>query len=679
MSVSKCQGRADRVVLGQLWSVVVLLLSLASGCRPGESQTITVVFACPSADLGTYRALAESFSEQHPQVRIQLREQYGFLDESADDVGNLKRSLQRLRAQATWSDVFIIQTDGLGVLEKEPVLLDLSSFFEEDGSMAEGDFVPAALAAVRRSQGLYGIPIAIDPAVIVYDRGLFDQGRVAYPQLEWTGDDFLAKAEALTVRGESGEVLQYGYADEPGLGLMAWLYAHGASLWRASGETEYAEPNLQGDLVAESLQWYIDLALQHQVMPPPFVTSDLSRVWLWDLREARRVAMWSDMLSETGYYLHRPGQQEISLAVAPLPQETAAVTPVRVQAYAVSAGTAHPQECWEWVSFLGQQVGTVSMLGEGVPARTSVAEGSLYWRRWPEEDEEGIRYALEHVAPVSEWDGMTYLRDLDAVLNGQTDVEVFLAAAQQRAVADVRGLVEATPAPSVVVHTPEPATDAGTTLRFITSDTSAAYVYNQLAEAFKDENPDLNVEVLTALDAFPGETFPTTEMLAQEADVFVLTPREADRQYLMELMPFITLDGFPLDDFIPPVRPLQEGQVWGIPLAASVDLVLLNRTVFDELGVDPPAAGWTWDDLIVTAEAIARRGGDEGYFGFADDSGWNHFYFLLAEDAPLVDADQDPPAWLLDSPDMEIVARRWIALNQEYGPGLYTEGGAADL
>ena len=663
----------------------LLLLSAVSACgRTTSDKQATITFACPSGDMAAYQALAGRFSEQHPHVRVQLRPEYDMgAGLPVESTNSLELRLQLLRARATRSDVFLAQSDELSIVGKEPPVLDLTLYFQDDGATREADFVSAALAAFRTPGRLYALPVAVDPIVMVYDRDLFDRGQVPYPEPGWTWNEFLERAGALTLRSEK-DFLQYGYADTPSIGVLAWLYAHGASLWREGDETGFPSPNLNDQRVAEALQWYVDLALEHQVMPTPLLAEDPFR--LWDLRQERWVAMWSDGLSAAASYIRSPMQKDARLGLAPLPQDSAAAFPGRAWGYAVSAGTSHPQACWEWISFLNQQAGPTSRFGEAAPARISLAEETAYWDQWSEDDAQAIVYALDHAAPASEWAALGYLVELDAVFNGQSDVDTFLTTAQQRALADTRSLVQATPAPPVVVNTPQAPDADQTTVRLISLDTSLIDVYRLMAKAFMVEYPELNVEVKTGIEVFGfDERHISTEMLAREADIFVLTgpvsstPSEEERQYLLELTPFIASGYFPLDDFISPARPLQHGQVWGIPLTVKVRVAYFNQTLFNELEVSPPVPDWTWDDLIVKAKTITDRGGASGYFGFSDTTpGLSHFYFLFAEQAPLVDMTPSPPRFLLDSFDMERIGRQWVQLNQDYGPGLYTRESGDD-
>ncbi|MBX3065778.1 MAG: sugar ABC transporter substrate-binding protein [Anaerolineae bacterium] len=66
--------------------------------------------------------------------------------------------------------------------------------------------------------------------------------------------------------------------------------------------------------------------------------------------------------------------------------------------------------------------------------------------------------------------------------------------------------------------------------------------------------------------------------------------------------------------------------LWGLPRDVSAFAIYYNADLFDEAGVDYPAAGWTWDQFYKAAEAISGLGGDIKGFGMnAWWANWGYF------------------------------------------------------
>ena len=99
----------------------------------------------------------------------------------------------------------------------------------------------------------------------------------------------------------------------------------------------------------------------------------------------------------------------------------------------------------------------------------------------------------------------------------------------------------------------------------------------------------------------------------------------ADRGIWLDIGPFAASDRRELktEDFWPGVLDFWrwdvrakvpgKGQLFGMPRACGVELLVYNRKVFQEAGVpEPPADGaWTWADFLERARKLVRRQGDE--------------------------------------------------------------------
>jgi ABC-type glycerol-3-phosphate transport system substrate-binding protein len=65
--------------------------------------------------------------------------------------------------------------------------------------------------------------------------------------------------------------------------------------------------------------------------------------------------------------------------MAPLPRDAQSLTQGTVEGYAIYAQTEHPDACWQWITFLGQQMSPDGEhLHRLIPARRSVAESKAY-------------------------------------------------------------------------------------------------------------------------------------------------------------------------------------------------------------------------------------------------------------------------------------------------------------
>lgn len=70
-----------------------------------------------------------------------------------------------------------------------------------------------------------------------------------------------------------------------------------------------------------------------------------------------------------------------------------------------------------------------------------------------------------------------------------------------------------------------------------------------------------------------------------------------------------------------------DGKIYGVPKDYDGTAIYYNKAIFDEMNVEYPKAGWTWDDLLATAQALTN----ESHYGFVSrpdgNSGYQNFVF----------------------------------------------------
>jgi multiple sugar transport system substrate-binding protein len=160
--------------------------------------------------------------------------------------------------------------------------------------------------------------------------------------------------------------------------------------------------------------------------------------------------------------------------------------------------------------------------------------------------------------------------------------------------------------------------------------------YETLIEEFESQTPSIHVQFVPLEEATPGETLEHT-LAASLADVVMISPPQGqDIYYYLDIEPILETDQlFDASAFWPGSLDgcRAEGRLIGIPLSIQTLLVMFNGAVFDEIGLEHPTPGWSWEDFQEAAQALTKRsGGEVTRYGFVD---YNHPTALLA---PLIDA-----------------------------------------
>ena len=130
-----------------------------------------------------------------------------------------------------------------------------------------GDFYEEAILPYMWNRTLMCLPQNLSSLVVYYNKNLFDAAGLAYPSDDWTWDDFVSTAKALT-KDTDGD----GLTDQFGIGTEASIFRLAPMIWQNGGDIVDDPVNpkrltLDTPAAKEALQWFIDLQVKHKVMP----------------------------------------------------------------------------------------------------------------------------------------------------------------------------------------------------------------------------------------------------------------------------------------------------------------------------------------------------------------------------------------------------------------------------
>ena len=184
--------------------------------------------------------LIDEFEAEHPNVEVQ------FEPTSKDYMTKLRTSI----AAGNTPDVMMVDewTTLYPVQPFEP----LDGWFESEG-FDSSIYDPEVLKLWNDNGKQYGLPADINLIGFFYNKELFDNAGIAYPNSEWTYDDLTQMAEKLTV----GEGTEKTY----GIFIPSnWIGAIEPMLWGKGGQLindnlEY-EGVMNSDATVKAIEWY---------------------------------------------------------------------------------------------------------------------------------------------------------------------------------------------------------------------------------------------------------------------------------------------------------------------------------------------------------------------------------------------------------------------------------------
>jgi multiple sugar transport system substrate-binding protein len=403
----------------RLRAFLILLAIVLGGCcesRPvvPTLAPVVITFFSPYYEVEYYQLLAGEFNSAHPNIQVQVESARG--QEYPTDFYSV--------------DVFAGSQLYGAQLQAQGDILDMSPFIEHDLAFDPSDFLPGTLEAFSSGEGLWALPLGVDPLVMYYNRDMFDAAGAAYPQSGWTWEEFLDAALAVN----DPEANVFGYVSTPqSIDPMPFIYQHGGKI--LDDPSDPTSTTFDDPLTIEAVEWYADLIHEYNVIP----TSEQRRLafpgtngTLQGIGQGR-VGMWVGALSERGGALSRRQRWEMNWGVAPLPRDVQSMTLADVRGYYISAHTEHHEACWQWVTYVSKQP-----YYRLAPARKSLLYSEEYEEEVGSRVAAAARASVEHVVLVtprlvafSQVIDEAFLPAIESVVEGATPEEAMIAAQGQ--------------------------------------------------------------------------------------------------------------------------------------------------------------------------------------------------------------------------------------------------------
>jgi len=149
-------------------------------------------------------------------------------------------------------------------LQKE-LLQPLDNFMRSDRNVKMDDYFPGALEALKDRDRLYGLPIAVAPTVLMYDKRVFDEAGVPVPESNWDWSTFVGIAQQITKAKDDpqNDVYALNLLSGPMI-LPAFIWQNGGEMISKDGtRSELTEP-----ATIEAIKFYYDLMHTYKVVPP---------------------------------------------------------------------------------------------------------------------------------------------------------------------------------------------------------------------------------------------------------------------------------------------------------------------------------------------------------------------------------------------------------------------------
>jgi multiple sugar transport system substrate-binding protein len=329
-----------------------------------DQITVTWGFWGSPEEKATHEAVAEAFMAEHPEINIEIWHQ---------PWGDYFTKLQTLWAagdSANIPDVMflspIVNYAADGVLE------NLDPYIEAAGYDLE-DYWPGLLEFAMYEGSVYGFPRDIGLEVLYYNKDIFDEVGIEYPDETWTWDDFRAALEATSVVESSGRVSRYG------LGMEGGKYQLWVGQNRGSILDDMANPTrctLDEPAAVEAIEFFAGLMNDNLAMRDANLSQAGGDAAVF---QSGQVAMIIQNASRISTF--NEAGLNYDVAVVPIPEDGQRSASAAGAAWTMSSLSDDKDAAWTFLNWLqstngGQQIYTES--GEILPALQSTAKSDAF-------------------------------------------------------------------------------------------------------------------------------------------------------------------------------------------------------------------------------------------------------------------------------------------------------------
>lgn len=353
----------------KVWGLVVacVLFFLMTACSgsdtdgtkngSGGDDQITLEFFDWFDEEDYMKDIIKKFEDENPDIKINAN----FIP-----TDEYEQKLLVNMSSGEGIDVFATSTPSpMAKYQDKDQLLDFNEYVNTD----ELSNISSLIEQYKIDDGLYGLPYRSSPWVLYYNKDIFDEAEVPYPDDTWTWEKYREVAKELTFEDEDGEI--WGSIN----------YEPSTNWWMLPANTRnYNNPNRPEDLEGykEAAKFIYDLTyVDESQQSYSELIGEAGKDYTGRFLQGRHAMMFTgdwgvQMLNNA----MEEGSETINYDIAPLPYFEG-MEPRTTGALAtamVSKNTEYPEEAVRFISFLAAEQAGEIMSDHGIlPAWQSEA------------------------------------------------------------------------------------------------------------------------------------------------------------------------------------------------------------------------------------------------------------------------------------------------------------------
>lgn len=350
------EKKSLRTILRRMVIVATLLVTALQGgaLNSVSAQEVVLTYGIwDSRQEPGLREIADEFEAENPGIKIELQ---------VTGWGEYWTMLEAAATGGSLPDIFWMHSNEIYKYGSNDMLLNLDEYIGRD-SIDLTKFPQGLVDIYNVNESQYAIPKDFDTIGLWYNKTMFDEAGLDYPDETWTWETLREAAEILTdeEKGQYGMSAQLSNQE----GYYNFVYQNGGTILTDERRSGYDLPE-----TIEALEYYFSFV--HDDLSPESYTDTDSRAFLENgIAAMATFGSWQLPAFLDNEYLVE------NFDVAPLPsKEGNSTTIYNGLGNAIDANTENPEEAWLFLSYLSSEPvqRKASELGIAISAYEGTAE-----------------------------------------------------------------------------------------------------------------------------------------------------------------------------------------------------------------------------------------------------------------------------------------------------------------
>lgn len=315
-------------------------------------------------------------SAQDRDLHVKLTEEFNDLDKGIEvnpiHVSGSDEYIQTIQTRIAGGnppDVINFVHNDLLQFAARDVLVDLTEWYERDFDEENfGDNIDYLIEGMQYEGRQYALPRNAGGWYLYYNKSIFDEANVDYPDDSWTWETFVEEGKKLTNDASTLSERTWAFGLNP-----KSPHHHLNFIWQAGGDyfnEDQSEFTIGSPESLAGIQFVYDLMYEHKISPDPSVIANHEPK---DLFMSGQLAMYADSMGNIPTFQPIEGF-EWDFALLPEGPGGNRYGRVGATALAIPQHSDHPEAAWEFIKFVngtrGQEI--LASAGFSAPVRESL-------------------------------------------------------------------------------------------------------------------------------------------------------------------------------------------------------------------------------------------------------------------------------------------------------------------